>query len=202
MDPSVFIYTFLGVFLVNLIPIFGPPTWIVLSFIAIFYPIPSFILFVLTALVAAVLGRFFLILFSKHIVRNRFFSKRYIKNMEYLRKHFEKRAYLPSLIFFIDAITPLPSDQLFIAYGLTGHKARYALVPFAIGRFFTYSFWAFNATQLSKEPALIVLKNFSFFNIGFIGMEILLLALLYFYIKIDWEYLVVKNRFRFIDHNH
>jgi hypothetical protein len=198
---DIFVYTFIGVFLVNLIPVFGPPTWMVLSYIGLFYEIPSIPLFVLTALLAAVCGRFLLILFSKNIIRNNLFPNKYKKNMDYLRNRFENKPYWISLIFFIDAVTPLPSDQLFIAYGLTGQKARYALIPFALGRSFTYTFWAITSITIAKQATLKALTNFSFFSTTFILMEILLCFLLYFYVKIDWQYLIVNHRLRLINHN-
>ncbi len=196
MILTIFIYTFIIVFLLNLIPIFGPPTWMVLSFIAFTYPIPSFILFVLTAVAASTLGRFVLTLSSKHLVRNHLLSGRYRRNIDHLRTHLQKKSMTTSSIFLIEAFTPLPSDQLFIAYGLTGLKMRYALIPFALGRIFTYSFWVYTATEVSKRVAANTLTKLSFLSSSFILIELSLLFLVYVFVKIDWEYFILHHKFR------
>jgi|SRR3989344_3379152 len=196
MAFEVYIYTFISVFLLNIIPAFGPPTWMILSFIAFNYNIPYLIPFVLVAVAASTSGRFVMTSLSKHIIRNRLLSEKYRRNVDHLREHLEKKSMATSTVFLIDAVTPLPSDQLFVAYGLTGLKARYALVPFAIGRLFTYSFFAYTATEVSKYAAANSLTSLSFLSGSFVIMELLLLLFVYFFIKIDWEHLILHHRFR------
>jgi len=198
MVIGVFIYVFFIVFLLNLIPIFGPPTWMVLAFISFNYPIPSLPLFVIIALCASTLGRIVLTLSSKYLIRNRFLSERYRKNMDNLKKHINKKPHFASLVFFIEAFTPLPSDQFFIAYGLTGMKLRYAIIPFAIARVFTYSFWVFTATEVSKRILSDSLVHLSFLSWTFIVGELGILLLLYYFVKVDWEQAVMKHKFRII----
>jgi membrane protein YqaA with SNARE-associated domain len=185
------------VFLLNLIPIFGPPTWTVLAFVAFAYPIPSIPLFVFAALCGSTLGRIILTLSSKHILRNHLLHTKYRINMDRLKKHLDKRPYFSSIVFFVEAFTPLPSDQFFIAYGLTGMKLRYAIIPFFIARVFTYSFWAYTSSQLSRN--LVQTFNFmSFLTLPFIIGEICIIILLYYFVKVDWDYLIWKRRFRVI----
>ncbi len=197
MPITLFLITFIVVFLVNLIPAFGPPTWMVLSFIAFTYTIPSFPLFILTAVSASTLGRFFLTLSSKHLIRNHFLGDGYRKNIDHLKEHLEKRKKTLSGIFLLEAFTPLPSDQFFVAYGLTGLKTRYALVPFFIGRIFTYSFWVYTATEVSKSLAVKSISNLSFLSTSFILLELLVIFLVYLFIKIDWEHFILHHRFKF-----
>lgn len=199
MDLTVFIYTFLAVFVLNLIPFFGPPTWMALSFIAFSYPISSIPLFILTALVASTAGRFVLTLYSKLLIRNRFLSTRSRKNIDHLKNYLEKNPLTTFNIFLIEAFTPLPSHQFFIAYGLTGLKARYALIPFAIGRTFTYSFWVLTATELSKRVAANSFSTLSFFSTSFILIELALLFMIYLFIKIDWQHFLLHKRFRLLN---
>lgn len=198
MVISIYLNTFIVVFILNLIPILGPPTWTVLSFISFTYPIPTLFLFVLVALCASTLGRTVLTLSSKYIIRNRFLNEKHKRNMEYLRKHLEKRPHFASIIFFLEAFTPLPSDQLFIAYGLTGLKLRYALVPFVLARIFTYSFWVYTASDLSKKILANSLINLSFISWTFIFGELLILLLVYYFVKIDWQHVILNHKFRIL----
>ncbi len=194
MVLSVFLYAFIIVFLLNVIPIFGPPTWLVLSFISFNYPISSLPLFVLVTLTASTLGRIILTLSAKQIIRNRFLGEKYRKNMEYLRKRLEKRPFSVVVVFFLEAFTPLPSDQFFIAYGLTGMKLRYAIVPFFVARLFTYSFWIYTASAVSRGIAANSLINFSFLSWSFVLGELLLLVIIFFFVKIDWQRLILEHK--------
>ena len=196
---NIFVEAFLIVFLLNLIPILGPPTWAVLSFISFTYPIPSLPLFIFISLCASTLGRIVLTLSSKHILRNRILHIKYRKNMDYLKRHLEKRPHFASIVFFIEAFTPLPSDQLFIAYGLTGMKLRYALVPFFIARIFTYSFWVYFASDVAKSTLANSVNVLSFLSWPVLIGEIVILFLVYLFVKTDWEHLIMRNKFRTIN---
>lgn len=198
MVVSVFLYEFIFIFLLNTIPIFGPPTWMVLSFISFFYDVPSLPFFIFVALCAATLGRVVLTLSSKHIIRNRLLGERYKKNMEYLKIHLEKKPHLTSFVFFIEAFTPIPSDQFFIAYGLTGMKLRYALVPFFIARIFTYSFWTYTATELSKSAWAQNFNIFSFLSWPVIIAEVFILFLIFLFVKIDWSNFILNRKLKMI----
>jgi hypothetical protein len=198
MVISVFVYEFLAIFLLNLIPILGPPTWSVLAFISFNNTIPSLPMFIGVALCASTLGRTVLTLSSKYILRTHLLDKKHRKNMDYLKSHIEKRPHFASLVFFIEAFTPLPSDQLFIAYGLTGMKLRYALVPFVLARIFTYSFAVFTATEFSKSILAKSLAHLSFLSWSFILAEILLLFLVYSFVRMDWEHFIMNRKFRLI----
>ncbi len=195
MDFSIFVYTFILVFLNNIIPIIGAPTWVILSFIAYSFPIPSLPILICVALLAAVSGRFLLMKFSEEIIRNKFLAGKYKKNMDRLKFHLGKKPLFTSLVFLLDAITPLPSDQLFIAYGLTGLKARYALIPFAIGRAVTYTTVVYAASKIASNIESISQMSFS---TTFILITILMFLLLYIFVKIDWDSLIVKRKFRLI----
>lgn len=196
MELMIFVYTFLAVFILNIIPFLGPPTWMLLSYILFFYRVPSIPLFILTALIAATIGRFVLASFSKNIIRNRFLSMRYRKNLNHLRTHLQKNILLTSGIFLLEAFTPVSSDELFIAYGLTGMKLRYALIPFFIGRTFTYSFWVYTTLGVIQNKNMLL--NFSFLSFPFVITLAILLLLLYFFVKVDWEYLFVNHKLRII----
>jgi len=195
---SIYLTGFIVIFLLNLIPVFGPPTWSVLSFMSFYYTIPSLPLFIFISLCASTLGRIILTLTSKHILRNRILGIKYRKNMDYLKRHLEKRPHFASAVFFIEAFTPLPSDQLFVAYGLTGMKLRYALVPFFIARIFTYSFFVYMAKRFSDATILHSITPHSFISWPVIVAEVLVLILIYFFVKVDWAHFIMRNKLKII----
>lgn len=119
--------------------------------------------------------------------------------MDYLKRHLEKRPHFASVVFFIEAFTPLPSDQLFVAYGLTGMKLRYALVPFFIARIFTYSFFVYAASDISKTVLAKSITPFSFISWPILLGEVLILFLVYLFVKIDWEHYIIRRKFKILD---
>lgn len=200
MSYTILIITFLVIFANNLIPIFGPPTWTILSFIAFNYnsSIPSLALFVLVGVIAASLARLILIISSRYIIRNKLLSKSSKVNINYLKVYLEKNKWIASSIFLADALSPLPSDQLFIAYGLTNLPVRYAIIPFFCGRIVTYGLGVYTAKYLSDKLTIGSLNITSFFSSYFILLEIGLLSLVYLFVKVDWKNLILNHKFRFI----
>jgi membrane protein DedA with SNARE-associated domain len=198
MEYLIYLIAFLAVFLTNAIPLITPPTWTVLSFIAFNYydKLDSLSLLITIGILAAFSGRYILILTSKKFIRQNFLNKKSIKNINNLKKHLIKNKSIVYWTFFLEAITPLPSDHLFIAYGLTNLKARYALVPFFIGRIFTYSFWVYLASYTSQHVFLDSAELTSYFNGSFILLQLFLILLIYLFIRIDWENLITNHRIR------
>ena len=84
----VFLVIFLVVFVLNVVPIFAPPTWSVLSFIAIRFNSNIIILAVVGA-VAATLGRLVLAKLSTAIVRQKFLSEGTKRNIDAVRTRLE-----------------------------------------------------------------------------------------------------------------
>jgi hypothetical protein len=71
-----FLLISLVIFVLNVIPIFAPPTWTVLSFIAITYE-SNIIVLAIVGAVAATLGRLTLAKLSRVIVRQKFPRRRH-----------------------------------------------------------------------------------------------------------------------------
>lgn len=198
MDYIIYIVAFALVFLNNLIPVFGPPTWSILSFIVLTYPISSLPLLVVVGVLGAAAGRAGLTFYSHHLIRNKILSKHMRDNIDHLKAHLIKNKWVASGLFLLDSLTPLPSDQLFIAYGLTGMPLVYAMVPFILGRLVTYSFWVYTANYVASSISITSWSIFSFFGGSFIIVEIGLFFLVYLFIRIDWEYLIMHKGFRLI----
>lgn len=192
------VIAFFIVFLVNLVPVFAPPTWMVLSFIAFNYPLDNPYLFIAISVTAAACGRFVLATFSSTLIRERLLSTRIKENVDRLAHYLQSRKKLTSSIFLFDAITPLPSSELFLAYGLTKLPILYALIPFIIGRIFTYSFWVFSASALSQHLETQSFISLSYINSSFVLIEIGILAGIYFLLKIDWARLLEKREVGFV----
>jgi hypothetical protein len=189
------------IFIINLIPIFMPPTWVLVSFVGFYFGLSysGLVLLCLFAALASSAGRAALALFSEYFLRNRFISSDIKQNLDVLKQHVEKRQTLTSGLFLAYAFSPLPSGQLFLAYGLANLKLRPIIVPFFAGRFASYLFWGFVSSSFAEVIDRInSLKSGAFLSIYFVLGQIATLYLVYLFTKIDWNILFTEKKLRFI----
>jgi hypothetical protein len=189
----VLINIFLIIFLFNLAPAFTPPTWMLLSYIQITYH-PNFLALAVVGAVAATLGRLLLARLADVIVRDRFLNKKTITNLNVVKEHLQSRPTLTFSIFLFYAFSPLPSNQLFLAYGLTDLSLKLIALPFFIGRFLSYLFWIVTASAVAHTLAAQALLSGGFVKTYFIIVQILTLVLVYLFTKIDWRSLFEKGK--------
>lgn len=187
------ILIFLFILIFNLAPAFTPPTWMVLSYLEITYHI-HFLTLALVGATAATAGRLILAKLAKVIVRDRFLGQRAIRNLDTVRAKIEEHKKLTAGIFLFYAFSPLPSNQLFLAYGLTGLELRLIAVPFFLGRFISYLFWIVTASEIAKRLAAQFFISKKFIGSYFIIIQLSTLAVVYVFTKIDWKRLFTEKK--------
>lgn len=188
------------IFLLNIIPAFVPPTWILLSFVGFNFHMSNYQLVILSffAAIASTLGRLVLASLSDKMIRNKILSNTARKNIDTLKTQIEKRKTLTFGFFLSYAFSPFPSGQLFLAYGLTDLKLRIAAIPFFFGRLTSYIFWALTASEVSKSVDITSLKSGAYFGGFFIFVQIFAFYLVYLFVKIDWQVLFNEHKIRFV----
>jgi MFS family permease len=190
----VFLVIFLVVFLLNVIPIFAPPTWSVLSFIAIRFN-SNIVLLAVVGAVAATLGRLVLAKLSTVIVRRKFLSDDTRKNIDAVKERLESKKKLTFSLLLFYAFSPFPSNHLFIAYGLTALKLKLIAIPFLLGRVVSYAFWAFTASSVAQLLNYESVTSRSFFSYYFVASQLFGLLTIYVFTKIDWRRVFEEKRF-------
>ncbi len=193
---------FMMIFVLNVIPAFAPPTWMVLSFIGLQHPPAHITLLALIGAVAATLGRFTLAKLSRVIIRQKLLSTTTRHNIDAIRDGLEHRRALTVGLFLFYAFSPLPSNVLFIAYGLTPLKYRLIAIPFLLGRFVSYNFWVFTTAAAARYLVLESTEAQSYLGGYFIVSQLLLLATVYVFTRIDWRALFVERRLRWLKDVH
>ena len=141
------------VFLINLSPAFMPSTWMVLAFFYIKFGLPLVPLALAGAIVSG-LGRLCLARGSDFVTRTFFKSKE--RDLRSLGDLLNKKAnVLPAIVFFY-ALTPLPTNNLFIAAGMVKADMKRVLVGFWAARIPADLFWIWtgNATFGSLKGVL------------------------------------------------
>lgn len=191
----VFFIIFLVVFVLNVIPILAPPTWSVLSFIAIRFN-SNIILLAVVGAVAATLGRLVLAKLSTVIVRQRFLSDETRKNIDAVKERLERNSKVTFGVLLFYAFSPFPSNHLFIAYGLTALKLKLIAIPFLLGRVVSYAFLAFTASSVAQMLDYESVTSRSFFSYYFIASQLFGLLTIYVFTRIDWDRVFTEKRLR------
>jgi hypothetical protein len=195
--PEILLF-FLLVFLLNVIPAFAPPTWMVFSFLGFRFPNHTVVTFALVGALAATMGRLVLAKGANLIVRRHFLSEEARQNIDVFKERLSSRKTLTFSLLLFYAFTPAPSNYLFIAYGLTTMELKLIAIPFFTGRSVSYAFWALTGTALARRITLEDTGALSYFGAYFIASQILLLSAVYLFTRIDWRLLVTKKTFRWL----
>jgi membrane protein DedA with SNARE-associated domain len=189
---------FLIVYLLNIIPAFAPPTWMVFSYLGFTSPNHNTILFAVVGAIAATLGRVTLAKLSKIIIRKRLMTRASRENIDGIKSRLERRPKLTAGIFLFYAFTPFPSNYLFIAYGMTGMKLPLVAIPFFLGRTVSYFFWGRFSAVVSRWLDYDGSGSLSYLGIYFVVTQTLFLFLLYAFTRMDWHLLLHEKKFGWI----
>ena len=196
MNPNLIL--FLVVFLLNIIPAFAPPTWMVFSFLGFRFRSHMSWSFAIVGAVAAAMGRSLLGKLSHMIVRNHWLSEAARINVDAFKAELEKRPKLTFGLFLFYAFTPLPSNYLFIAYGLTTMPLVRIAVTFLLGRFVSYTIWTMSGVAVSQKLELEATDTIRYVSVYLILTQLAFLAVVYAFTRIDWNLLLQKRRWKWL----
>lgn len=189
---------FLIVLALNVVPAFAPPTWMVFSFLGLRFPEHAGLLLALTGAIAATTGRCILAKMSRVIIRRHWLNDAGRENVDVLRDEIQRRPKLTFGLFLFFAFSPLPSNTLFIAYGLTTMNILRLAFPFLLGRFLSYAFWAASAAMVSRKFELDGGSAIRYFSVYFVVTQLALIGLVYVFAKIDWKALIHERKWRWL----
>jgi membrane protein YqaA with SNARE-associated domain len=180
----------LVVFAINLAPAFMPPTWSILAFFAITFGLPVLPLAIGGA-VAASAGRYALALASRRGGR-RFLTAGQHDNLAALGDWVDTKGRLAAPVaMLIYSFGPIPSNQLFIAAGLTTANLLPIVGAFFAGRFLSYTLWVstahFAITRLGDLFAAELRNG------ALVGLQLLAIGALVVFTRIDWRRLLAST---------
>ena len=193
---TIVLLLFIVVFALNIVPAFAPPTWMTLSFVGLTVPSVNVMLLAAVGATAATLGRVGLAKLSRLIVRQKFLSEQARLNVDALKQGIEGRKALTSTMFVAFALSPLPSNYLFIAYGLTSLPIILLAAPFFIGRILSYGFWVTTASALGDRLNLDSFELSSYLGAYFLVSQLLLVPVMYGFTRIDWHAAFAQRKFK------
>ena len=180
------------IFLLSVIPILTPPTWMVV--VAAYMINPSLDPIVLSILgaSAAISGR--LVLFQFSSFGRKFINETRKSSLDRLKKYLEKTRYGYFLGTMIFALTPLPSNMLFISYGIMKARSIGIIIGFWLGRFIVYLLMINISRYFFKSFSELFRNDITFT----ILVDIVGIAMTIVVIFVNWDILISQHKLVFI----
>ena len=189
-------YSYFGIFLlligINAAPILMPPTWIVLSS---FFALDSSLDPLLLALVGATgatIGR--LILKNLSGFFRRFVGKEQKSNLDAIGNFLNRKKFGYVLTSFLFAATPLPSNMLFVAYGMMRAKSIGLYFGFWLGRVLSY----YIMITISSVILTPFLELFEDKIIGILVADVVGIGIVVIFTCINWQILLLERKLQFV----
>ncbi len=187
-----YLFSTLVIFLLSVIPILTPPTWMVVVAAYMINPSLDPVILSILGASAAIGGR--LVLFQFSLFGRKFINETRKSSLDRLKIYLEKTKYGYFLGTMIFALTPLPSNMLFISYGIMKAKSIGIIIGFWIGRFIVYLMMI----NLSRY----FFKSFSELFKNDITLTILVdlagIAMTLLVIFVNWDILLSQHKLVFI----
>jgi hypothetical protein len=112
----------------------------------------------------------------------------------------KRRRAASSVVFLFYAFSPLPSNALFLAYGLTTAPLHLLAVPFFVGRVVSYTaaFMGGSAVSHRLGPDVNWTASWAYFSLSQLAM----LAFVYAFARVDWRKTLDERRVRWQPKRH
>ena len=187
-------YSYLGIFFlliaVNAAPLLMPPTWIILSSFYAIDPLLDPLILSLIGATGATIGRFFLKSVSG--IFRKFVGNEQKSNLDAIGNFLNIRKFGYVLTSFLFAATPLPSNMLFVTYGLLRAKSFGLYIGFWLGRVVSY----YIMITISTIVLTPFIELFEDRYIGILIADALGIGSVIFFTCINWNLLLTKRRFK------
>ena len=121
------------------------------------------------------------------LVRQRWLSPRTKENVDQVKDRLEQHRAMTFGAVLAYTCSPLPSNSLFIAYGLTSLPLAPVAAASFIGRFLTYSVWVVVAMEVAQKVVVDTGSVFAYLGGYFVVTQVLMLALVVLFAKLDWK---------------
>lgn len=188
--------SYFGIFLVligvNISPILMPPSWIVLTSFYLLDPSLNVVVLAIVGATAATIGRYGLQKISG--LFRKFISKEQKSNLDIIGNYLNKKKHGYIIASFLFGATPLPSNFLFITYGLMRVKSIGIYIGFWFGRLISYVVMIYFGNAV-LTPFLEIFEDKI---IGILLIDVVGIGILVVFASINWTLLITQRKIKFI----
>ncbi|MDH3490047.1 MAG: hypothetical protein OEL56_06325 [Nitrosopumilus sp.] len=189
-------YSYFGIFLVligvNAAPILMPPSWIILTSFYLLDPSLNVVILAMVGATGATIGRFTLKKISG--LFRTFVGEEQKSNLDIIGSYLNKKKYGYLLASFLFGATPLPSNILFIAYGLMRVKNIGMYAGFWFGRTISYIMMIYFGNAVLK-PFLDIFEDRL---TGILLIDSFGIMLIVFFASVNWTVLITQKKLKFV----
>ena len=189
-------YSYLGIFFaligVNMSPILMPPSWIVLTSFYLLDPTLNIVFLAMVGATGATIGRYFLKKISG--LFRKFVGKEQKSNLDIIGSYLNKKKYGYVIASFLFAATPLPSNVLFITYGLMRAKSIGIYVGFWFGRVISYIVMIYFGNAVLRP----FLEMFEDRLTGILLIDGVGIGMIIIFASINWTVLITEKKIKFV----
>jgi len=189
-------FSYFGIFLVligiNASPILMPPSWIVLTSFYLLDPSLNIVLLSMVGATGATLGRFFLKKISG--LFRKFIGEEQKSNLDIIGDYLNRKKFGYLIASFLFGATPLPSNVLFITYGLMKAKNFGIYLGFWIGRVLSYIVMIYFGNAV-LQPFLEMFGDRLF---GILLVDAIGIISIIFFASVNWALLITQRKLKFV----
>lgn len=188
--------SYLGIFLllvvINASPILMPPNWIVLATFYTVNPGSNILGLALVGATGSLIGRVILMYISR--LFRKFMGSERKSSLERLEQFIKKRKYGFFSLSFLFSISPLPSNMLFMAYGIMKAKSIGIFLGFWVGRVIVY-YVMISISNVTVKPFIELFHNSL---VGILVTDIGSLIMIVLFASVNWTKLLTTRKLEFV----
>ena len=189
-------FSYFGIFLVligvNASPILMPPSWIILTSFYLLDPTLNIVILAMVGATGATIGRFVLKQIS--VLFRRFVAEEQKSNLDVIGDYLNNKKYGYVIASFLFGATPLPSNMLFIAYGLMRAKSLGIYVGFWFGRTLSYIIMIYSGNAVLTP----FLEMFEDRLTGILLIDGAGIGLIVLFASVNWTLLITQRKLKFV----
>jgi hypothetical protein len=187
--------SYFGIFLVliavNASPLLMPPSWIVLTSFYLLDPTLNIVLLSVVGATGSTIGRYFLKKISG--LFRKFVGEEQKSNLDIIGDYLNRRKFGYVIASFLFGATPLPSNMLFITYGLMRAKNVGIYIGFWFGRVLSYIVMIYFGNAVLKP----FLEIFEDRLLGILLVDAVGIVVIIFFASINWSLLITQRKLKF-----
>ncbi|MBS1778753.1 MAG: hypothetical protein JST70_05475 [Bacteroidetes bacterium] len=186
-----YILVFIASFLVDAIPFVGPPAWIVMVAIQMYFGLNVWVVIFL-GVIGSAFGRYF---YSSYVplLSNKFIKPEKNEDVRFIGDKLRNNGWKVQAFVLLYTLMPLPSTPLFTAAGMARIPAMNVIPAFFVGKFTSDALMVHAGDYVAKNATAAFEGIVSWQSISAILLGIILVLIFLF---IDWRTLLQDKKFR------